>query len=79
MITSRTITKMRIINQETGEVLVDTDNPENVFIDGVGYNRTAMDENGNKIMVDEITTDDLEDAPRFKLPDSVSFTCRIKE
>ena len=79
MTTSQKITKMRIINQETGEVLVDTDNPENVFIDGVGYNRTAIDENGNKIVVDEITTEDLKDTPRFKLPNSVSLTFRIKE
>lgn len=49
-----TITKMRIINQETNEVIIELDYPT-VEIDGNTYNKKIKDADGNEILVNEIT------------------------
>ena len=49
-----TITKMKIINQETNEVITEWDYPT-VEIDGNTYNKKIKDAGGNEILVNEIT------------------------
>ncbi len=51
------ITKMKIINRETNEVITEWDYPT-VEIDGNIYNKKIKDTDGSEILVNEITREE---------------------
>lgn len=59
MTVSKTVSRMKIINQETGKVIMDIKDPQVTITDEDGihlYNQSAVDLSGNEftnIMVDE--------------------------